>query len=162
GMKAFFTDPASGGYNASLQFFPLPGDVEATCKADYTTPQVPLTPLTTATPLVTALDTAKPWGGTPTLPALKGAIAYAQNLNKTKPDEKAVVVLVTDGEPGMLIDGQFVPGCADNDVQHVVDAAKAAHAAAPSLNTYVIGVGPSLDKLNAVAAAGGTGQAFMI
>ena len=26
GMKAFFTDPASAGYNASLQFFPAPGD----------------------------------------------------------------------------------------------------------------------------------------
>jgi hypothetical protein len=96
------------------------------------------------------------------LPALKGAVSYAEQLTSQRPDETTVVVLVTDGEPGLLVNGQFVAGCADNDIAHVADAAKAGLSASPSVKTYVIGVGPSLDKLNAIAAAGGTSQAFMI
>jgi hypothetical protein len=162
GMKAFFTDPKSGGYNASLQFFPAPGDLNATCGANYATPLVPLTPLSASGPLLAALDAASPQGGTPTLPALKGALSYAQQLTTQRPDETTVVVLVTDGEPGLMVNGQFVAGCADNDIAHVADAAKAGLSASPAVKTYVIGVGPSLDKLNAIAAAGGTSQAFTI
>ena len=33
GLKSFFGDARSAGYNASLQFFPAPGDVAATCAA---------------------------------------------------------------------------------------------------------------------------------
>jgi hypothetical protein len=160
GMKSFFADPASAGYNASLQFFPAPGDITATCGAAYADPLVPLTPLTASSPLAKALDQATPQGGTPTLPALKGAIAYAKQTQAARPDEKTVVVLVTDGEPGLMVNGSFAPGCTDNDVSHV--AAAAADAYASGIPTYVIGVGPSLAKLDAVAQSGGTGHAFMV
>ena len=162
GMKAFFTDPASAGYNASLQFFPAPGDVTATCSAPYATPLVPLTSLAQSAPLVTALDKAAPQGGTPTLPALTGALAYAAQTAKARPDEKTVVVLVTDGLPGMVVNGQLAPGCTNNDITHVAATAQAAFQASPSIPTYVIGVGSELTSLNQIAAAGGTSQAFMI
>jgi hypothetical protein len=162
GMKAFFTDPASAGYNASLQFFPAPGDVTATCGAAYATPLVPLTSLAQSAPLVSALDAAKPQGGTPTLPALTGAISYAEATAKSRPDEKTVVVLITDGEPGMMVNGTFQAGCSNNDISHVAAAAQTATQAAPPIPTYVIGVGQQLTSLNQIAASGGTKQAFIV
>ena len=162
GMKAFFADPASSGYNASLQFFPAPGDMQTTCGAGYDHPLVPLTSLASSAPLAGALDSASPQGGTPTLPALQGAIKYAQQTIAARPEEKTVVVLVTDGEPGLYVNGQMVPGCANNDIGHVAAAAQDAFTAATSVPTYVIGVGSSLTKLDAIAAAGGTSKAFII
>lgn len=162
GMKSFFQDAASAGYAASLQFFPAPGGVDATCAAPYATPLVPLTPLSSSAPLVAAIDEAKPQGGTPTLPALHGAIAFARQTLAARPDEKSVVVLVTDGEPGLNVDGKVVPGCTNNDIPHVAAEAASAFHATPSIPTYVIGVGPSLSALDAVASAGGTNKAFMI
>ncbi len=162
GMKAFFADPSSSGYSASLQFFPAPGDLAATCAAPYASPLVPMTSLGQSQPLVQALDQAAPQGGTPTLPALEGAIAYAKATSLARPDEKSVVVLVTDGEPGLMVNGTFAPGCANNDIAHVAAAAAAAVAGTPSIPTFVVGVGPSLQKLDAVAKAGGTSAAFMV
>jgi hypothetical protein len=162
GMKAFFSDPASSGYNASLQFFPAPGDMNATCGASYDQPLVPLTSLATSAPLANALDAASPQGGTPTLPALEGAIKYAQQTIAARPDEKTVVVLVTDGEPGLYVNGQMVPGCSGNDIAHVASAAQAAYQASTSVPTYVIGVGSALTSLDAIASAGGTNKAFII
>jgi hypothetical protein len=162
GMKAFFADPASSGYNASLQFFPAPGDLPTTCGAAYASPLVPLTSLSAGAPLSSALDSASPQGGTPTLPALRGAISYAQSTSAARPDEKTVVVLVTDGEPGLFVNGQVQAGCENNDITHVAGAASDAFHASPSVPTYVIGVGSSLNKLQAIASAGGTGSAFMI
>jgi hypothetical protein len=162
GMTSFFTDPGSAGMNASLQFFPLGADVAAMCAAPYGTPEVAMTPLTSSSALVDAIARTSPGGGTPTLPALEGAIAYAKQVAAQRAKEKTFVVLVTDGEPGYRIDGKNVTGCTDNDIAHVAAAAKAAFNGTPSIPTYVIGVGPSLQNLNAVAEAGGTSQAIMV
>ncbi|MFO0670049.1 MAG: vWA domain-containing protein [Polyangiaceae bacterium] len=162
GMKSFFHDAASAGYAASLQFFPAPGSLEQTCGAAYDAPLVPLTPLAGSAPLVAALDAAKPQGGTPTLPALEGALAFAKRTVTAHPDEKSAVVLVTDGEPGLMVNGSMQPGCTQNDVSHVAAAAAAAAKGTPAIPTYVIGVGPALSKLDTIAAAGGTGKAYMI
>ena len=162
GMSAFFSDPGSHGLSASLKFFPVDGDLAGACAGPYDSPDVPLTPLVGNSPLQAVLAATTPHGGTPTLPALSGAIKYATQLQKDRPEERTVVVLVTDGEPGFLIDGQFVPGCADNDVAHVVAAAQAAHSQSPPLQTYVIGIGPQLDALNAIATAGGTEKAMLV
>jgi len=162
GMKAFFSDPGSVTLNASLQFFPLGDDIAGVCGYPYATPKVALTPLSTPAPFVDAIASTSPNGGTPTLPALRGAIDYAKQTAAKRPSEKTVVVLVTDGEPGMIVNGTFAEGCTDNDTAHVATAAAEALAGSPSIPTYVIGVGPSLDKLNAVAAAGGTKAAMMV
>ena len=163
GMKSFLSDPASASLNASLQFFAMPftGDLSAVCNYSYATPVVPLTTVSDGA-VLRAIQATKPQGGTPTLPALAGAFAYAAQVNAQRPLEKAVVVLVTDGIPGFYINGTNQPGCANNDVTHVAAAAKSAFAATPSIPTYVIGVGPNLLDLNTIAAAGGTKQATMI
>ena len=61
-----------------------------------------------------------------------------------------------------MINGKFQAGCPNNDVAHVAAAAQAAYKGSPSIATYVIGVGPALDNLNTIAAAGGTGAASMV
>jgi hypothetical protein len=162
GMKAFFADPNSIGIAASLQFFPEGGDLNAVCNYAYGSPMVSLTPLASSAPIVAAIDATTPSGGTPTLPALTGAVTYAQSVAQQHPTDKTVVVLVTDGEPGFGINGQFAMGCANNDIPHVAAVAQAATTGAPAIKTYVIGVGSDLTDLNAIASAGGTGQAIMV
>lgn len=164
GLKEFFADPYSKTVRASLQFFPLNDvTIDAACTYPYATPSVALT--NAADPaFASAIDKTQPSGGTPTLPALKGGIAYAKQIAADRPIDRTAVVLVTDGEPGFWDAAQnaFVPGCAGNDVGSAAAAAKAAFEATPSVMTYVVGVGPKLDALNAIASAGGTGKAIMV
>jgi hypothetical protein len=161
-LKAFLTDPKSAGIAASLQFFPQGGDVASVCAYNYATPLVPLTALTSPAPLIASIDATLPAGGTPTLPALQGAITYAQTVAAQHPLDKTVVVLATDGDPGFGINGQFAAGCTNNDIPHVAAIAQAAFAGTPSIPTYVIGVGPDAQNLDAISTAGGTGKATMI
>lgn len=164
GLKDFFKDAASHGLNASLQFFPAKGDLSATCGAAYSTPLVPITPLTQPEAFIQAIDQTEPQGGTPTFPALSGALDYAAKVAAERVDEKTAVVLVTDGQPGFYDQAtkQIVPGCENNDVSHIAEKAKASFTAATSIPTYVIGVGSALTNLNAIAEAGGTKKAFIV
>jgi hypothetical protein len=161
-LKSFFTDPNSAGLSASLQFFPQGTDLTSVCGYPYGTPMVGLTPMSSPTPLVNAINNTLPAGGTPTLPALQGAVAYAQQVAAAHPADKTVVVLATDGDPGFGINGQFAEGCTNNDIPHVAAVAQAAFAGKPSIPTYVIGVGPDAQNLNAIASAGGTNQPIMV
>ncbi|MGH7437596.1 MAG: vWA domain-containing protein [Polyangiaceae bacterium] len=161
-MEAFFSDPSSAGVSASLQFFPQGGDLASVCGYAYGTPLVPLTPLLGSTAFTGAISATMPAGGTPTLPALSGAVSYAQQIAAAHPQDKTLVVLVTDGDPGFGINGAFTTGCMDNDIPHVAAVAMGAKAGTPSIPTYVIGVGSDFTNLNAIASAGGTGQAIIV
>lgn len=164
GMKEFFADPYSKTVRASLQFFPLNDiDIPSACNYNYAAPTVALT--NAADPaFAQAIDATKPSGGTPTLPALQGGIAYAKQIAAQRPGDKTAVVLVTDGEPGFWDPAvnAFVPGCPGNTIAAAAQAAQAAFQGTPSIATYVIGVGPKLEALNQIAAAGGTGSAIMV
>jgi hypothetical protein len=144
GLDAFFSDPNSKGLLASLQFFAQAKECQA---ASYQTPLVPMQPLPSPS-FTSAIAGVSPNGGTPTLPALQGAIAYAQQNQTINPNSKVAVVLVTDGDP--------------NDCNSTVaDVSAAAKAVASTVPTYVIGIG-SVASLDAIAAAGGTGKAFVV
>ena len=164
GLKEFFADGYSKTLRASLQFFPLNDDtVETTCAYPYSQPTVALTSASDAA-FTQAIDGTRPGGGTPTLPALQGAIAYAKQVAADRPGDKTAVVLVSDGEPGFWDASQsaFVPGCQDNDVAHASAVARAAFEGSPAVPTYVIGVGAKLEALNTIASAGGTKSAVMV
>ncbi|MFO0662888.1 MAG: vWA domain-containing protein [Polyangiaceae bacterium] len=162
GMKQFFTAAGSKSLNASLQFFPLGGDLAEVCAYPYATPKVALSPVADGSAFLSAIDAETPSGGTPTVPALEGAIAYAKQVKVSRPGENVAVVLVTDGEPGFWNDSSkgVEPGCSGNTIATAASAASDAKAA--GIPVHVIGVGPSLSNLNAVAAAGGTQAAQMI
>jgi exosome complex RNA-binding protein Csl4 len=152
GLKSFFADPNASGLGASLAFFPqhIGGASSASCTAgDYTTPTVPMTALPDGAQFGTAIDGTQLENDTPTLPALQGAIAYAQQVSASKKGAKVAIVLVTDGQPNKC----------NSTVQAVADAAKAVNGTIP---TYVIGVGKSLQNLDAIAAGGGTGKAVIV
>jgi hypothetical protein len=186
-LKSFVQLPAARGLSVGLGFFPRPpGRVPAACSAcndsqclancgclsitcnarlclcaqystsscftaDYTLPAVEIAELPAAArPIVDALVAVSPDGGTPTYAALEGALEYARAW-QGRTGRKVAVALATDGEP---------TNCGDNNVQSVSRLARAA--AAQGLLTFVIGVGPQLEALNAIAAAGGTGRAHLV
>src|SRR5262249_14117619 len=125
GLEAFFADPNSAGLSASLQFFEQGTECSV---SSYSTPQVAMTALPNSTLFTNAIRGVTPNGGTPTLPALQGAIQYAGTVQQQNPAAKVAVVLVTDGEP--------------NDCNSTVQAvSNAAAAVAATIPTYVIGVG---------------------
>jgi type II secretory pathway pseudopilin PulG len=184
-LKGFLGDPANASLGVGLQYFgvapsqppPLSCKTNADCGAygpcfakvclgavgggsgdscdpnDYAKAAIEIALLNAAQ--VSALDksiaAAKPDGAsTPTAPAIQGAVKHAQAWETAHPGHAVVVILATDGDP---------TGCDPQDPQ---GAAAAGLAGAPSVKTFVIGVGASLGSLNGIAAAGGTQQAFLV
>jgi hypothetical protein len=150
GLKAFFADQRSAGLSASTQVFPQFVNNDACNVGGYSSPLVALTALPdTAGALGKSLDANGPSKdfNTPTVPALKGAVAQAQQLRAQ--GKKVAVVLVTDGEPN---------GCSSN----VASSATAAGTGLPDVRTYVIGVGDQLANLNSIALGGGSTKAVLI
>lgn len=155
GLDAFFADDANDNVHASIAFFGQHGkkgdsdDIE--CSADtYKKPAVSMRKLPAGDVFSDALDATSPNGGTPTKPALEGAIAYAKQVKASLPaGEKVAIVLATDGDP--------------NDCDSTADnVAEVAAAVKGEIPTYVIGVGPDTTKLDTIAGGGGTGHAIMI
>lgn len=148
GLSAFFASPSSSGLHASLAFFGKDDTLDSalTCSASsYATPEVPMTALPNGTLFANAIGATKPFTGTPTLPALTGAIQYGKKVKAgLAPNEKVAVVLVTDGAP---------TGCTDNTLTTVHDAAQSAAQAA--IPTYVVGIG-KVANLQTIASGGGT------
>jgi hypothetical protein len=165
-LKGFFADPSSSGLTASMIMFPQEGqptpgmgpggggfprnntrcDVEAYSVASVAATLLP-SPVFGDALAMTAPDGF----GTPTYPALAGAIAYAQAQKAVTPGDKFVIVMVTDGVPDLC-----------NDDNTLEAAAAAAAEVAAEIPTYVIGVGDELDNLNAIAQAGGTNEAILV
>lgn len=146
--KAFFSAPDSAGIKASLTFFPTGDEICST--AQYRVPAVPVTALPSSA-FGAALDRHSPGGGTPTRSALSGAIDYAKQVQAGEgKDGSVAIVLVTDGVPA---------NCDDNSIAGVSTLAASV---APTIPTYVIGVGGALGSLDQIAVGGGTKSALIV
>jgi hypothetical protein len=131
--------------------------------APYATPAVEVAPLPGAAPaLINSLTQHMVDGLTPTAGAVSGAIQHAQALARANPTHKVAVLLATDGLPSE---------CTPVDIMGaggIASLAASALAGTPSIATYVIGVftpdeqAAAQMNLDALAAAGGTGRAFVI
>jgi Mg-chelatase subunit ChlD len=130
------------------------GGGNASCDAgDYALADVAMSELPgAAAKLSASMALITPSGGTPTGPALQGALNHAAKLASSS-DRDVVVVLASDGEP---------TECEPQGIGEVAAIAGQALAATPAVRTFVIGVGTSLANLNAVAAMGGTQQAYLV
>jgi hypothetical protein len=137
--------------------------------ADYEKLDMPILPLPAAhEPLVRILAYGEsqffpgvfPSGGpgTPHGPALAGALNRLRQHQSANPTHRVAVVMATDGLPD---------GCMPADAAGIAALAARARMERPGIATYVIGVHAEGDPdarplLDRVAAAGGTGSAFIV
>jgi hypothetical protein len=139
--------------------------------SEYATPNVAIGTLPGAAPgLAASLSLHAPDGYTPTGPALKGAVSWAQQQQASNPDHKVAIVLVTDGLPGGFIPGFPPPECAPSDIPTIGTILSGANTGAAPILTFVVGIfnlnsaegmmAPS--NLMSLAQAGGTGSAVII
>lgn len=166
-LSSFVQDQAAAGIGVGIQYFGL-GDIPVLSSCDvavYVNPDVEIAPLPqNAQPIVDSLNRHGPATTTSTGPALQGAVQHAQTWKGQNPGHAVAVILVTDGQPNSC-----------GDVPAVVSAAQAA--VSGGIPVYVIGVispgvtcepaildpnPPNQPDLDAVAQAGGTGQAFIV
>jgi len=156
-LNTFVNRPENAGMGVGMAFFPqlMQGTTNPLCNVtDYNTPAVPIALLPGAAPAVSmAIAAQLPNGGTPTTPAITGALEYTKGYAAMFPSRAVALVFASDGEP---------QGCNNNSVQTASAAAAAALMASPPVRTYVLGVGPSLLNLNQIAQAGGTTRAFLV
>jgi len=186
-LQSFVNASDTSGIGVGLQFFPLPmtgsgpptscsSDTDCglygpcvpvlnqcngafssdSCDpADYEDADVPIQTLPgVQSAILSALNNAGPNGdSTPTQPAFDGAVTYATAWAQAHPDHLTFIVFATDGEP---------TNCTYNSIADTADLATGAADGDPSVKTFVIGVGETLDSLNTIAAAGGTSQAYLV
>jgi len=190
-LKSFVDQPTAAGIGVGLQYFPIDSGVQcniafcatnadcgpaacgpcmppplpgfpgtctgiggSSCEVPaYAKPAVIIQNLPGVAPVIkSSLDNTSPTGGTPTSAALDGAITYTKQWMGMNPNAVGVVIFATDGEPS---------DC-DTNLQNIYAIAKKGYDEVPSVRTYVIGVGAQLTALNGIAAAGGTGQAYLV
>lgn len=175
-LVGFLNDPRNTGTGIGLGYFPykpqnscMPGQTGCFCipvinlcfsteggscaVGDYAKPAVPMALPAPIAAAIGDIGGHEIGGGTPTRPALEGALQYLGQWATQHPERKPLLVLATDGEPS---------GCDSNRAQDVADVAAAALAGPYAIQTFVIGVGRSLSSLNSIAQAGGTDHAFLV
>jgi len=157
-LTQFFASPAAGGLRVALDVFPK--NTSSCSPSSYMSPLVSAAALSEASApddvheqaLSDALSATSPGGsGTPMHAALAGALYRVRAELAESPNQHAVVLLVTDGEP---------QGCAVGPaaIEQLV-----AEAADEGIMTYAIGLeGANEVTLGGIAQAGGGGQALMV
>lgn len=152
-FTAFLRDPSSAGINIGLKFFGTECSPEA-----YSTPDVAIDRLPeNAEPIASQLASRVPLAQTPTTQAIQGAELALRKYAGEHPEHKVALLLVTDASSGI---GEGDPEDCYSTVAQAADAAASAHAATPSIATYVLGLGDGAG-LNLLSQAGGTGEALI-
>jgi hypothetical protein len=156
-VSAYVAGAGTSDIGTGIGFFAQTGSTNTSIECDvagYAQPDVGIGPLATTGPqILDAMDALTPGGLTPTVPALKGAIQYAQGWASDHPTRQAAVALVSDGYPTQC----------DNSPASVAAAAADGYNGTPSIRTYVIGVGEVAKfNLQSYAQSGGTVQAYTV
>lgn len=163
-VDQFLKSPDSKGINVGIGYFgyhPLMCACTSCNPMDYAKAAVNMGALPDhATPLMGSLNAIQPTGETPTGPAIRGACMYAQSWKKTRVGHQVVILLVTDGNPQAPITS--MGGACNPTLEDATAAAAECQVPAVDIKTYVLGVGPDLAKLNKIAEAGGTKQAYLV
>ena len=174
-LTGYLADPRNAATGVGIGYFPVatgtcrPGQSGCFCipsvnwcvgtegdacdVSDYSTPAVKLALPSQPAAVVSDIEAHEIGGGTPTRPALEGALGYLSEWAEQHPERKPLLILATDGEP---------MGCEPNTPKDVADVAALALAGPNAIRTFVIGVGSSLVSLNLVARAGGTDHALLV
>jgi hypothetical protein len=154
-VQQFVTNPAAANIGVGIQFFGQSGNNNATLDCDVSRYATPVVPIGLASvvgqDVANAVVNTYPGGLTPTLPALQGAIQYAESHQSATPNRATVVVLVTDGYPTQC----------QSPVSVTEISNAAAAGAANGIRTYVVGLAAGFN-LDSIAQAGGTNTAFLL
>jgi hypothetical protein len=161
-VDQFMRAPESSGLGIGIAYFgfqPLACKCTSCNPADYATPRVPIGMLPDqANAIMGSLNGIQPTGETPTGAAIRGACMYARGRKAAEPNRNIAILLVTDGEPEAPLTS--TTGTCNPTLDDAVAAA--GECTANGVSTYVLGVGPSLDNLNKIAAAGQTRSAYLV
>jgi Mg-chelatase subunit ChlD len=153
-LDAFVAQPNQNGISVGIQYFAL--NNESCTASDYATPDVEIAALPgVASAIESSIAAHSPSTGTPTSAALQGAIDHASSWATAHAGHTVVDVLATDGEPEEC----------DTNLTDIDNIAKTGASGTPKILTFVIGVNDNtgnLSALNGIAAAGGTGSAFIV
>lgn len=162
-MELFLRDRNSAGISVGIGYFGQQEIGYTTCnEVDYATPAVTPGMLPDhADPVVASLDGIVPTGETPTGPAIAAACGVAQDWKRSHPGHKVVLLLLTDGEPKAPVTCAEGTGPCCPTIEDAVARTEACRSGNPSIDTYVLGVGPFLENLHQIAAAGGTKTAYL-
>lgn len=164
-MSAFLRDRASAGLSVGIGYFGQEPIGVTTCDpADYANADVPIGSLSqNAQAIADSLAARQPTGETPTGSAIRGACSYLKGWKGAHPGREVALLLVTDGEPQAPVTcGDAGTGACCPTLPDAVTATSECLAEVPGLKTFVLGVGPYLDNLQRIAAAGGTKQAYLV
>lgn len=157
-LRQFIGDPSNSGTGVGIGFFPIrTRDRSKACDpASYLKPTVEVSALPDAAPtLLRAIDDQKPiYAGTPTMASLVAGVIHAKQWALTHSSRKTALVYVTDAQPTWC--------GVNNTVANASLLVKQAFETPPSVSTYVLGVGPSREDLDAIAASGGTNRAYLL
>ena len=155
-LTKFVNSPSSAGFQLGLGVFPYAGGGGfggGACDVPrYAMPVFPVTELPGgAMGFLNGVTMNAPMmgGGTPTLPALRGAIMYARQ-REAMMGRRLAIALATDG----------MPNNCNSSIMAVAN--EAMMGAGLGIYTFVIGVGKKLDNLNQIAVAGGTKNAYLV
>jgi len=161
-VEAFVTDSESVGMGVGLSFFGYQPIGATSCDPDdYDTAAVGIATLPgNADTLLDSLGAVEPTGETPTAAGIEGGCRLASAYRKQNPGRAVVNLLVTDGEPKAPVTSKSTD--CDPTLGEAVAAAQACLNDGDGIPTYVLGVGPSLDNLDQIAAAGGTERAYLV
>ncbi|HYI04531.1 MAG TPA: vWA domain-containing protein [Reyranella sp.] len=161
--RLFMDDPESRGIGVGLGYFGKQPIGEASCdEADHVDAAVEIGVLPAqAERMMSSLDEIEPTGETPSGAAIRGACQYAQSHKQDNPGHETVILLLTDGRPEAPRTCNDFGTCCPT-IEDAVEAATECLEGDPGVKTYVLGVGPMLDNLDGIAAAGGTERAYLV
>jgi hypothetical protein len=158
GLRTFATDPLAAGTYVGLRSFGTQCDASA-----YQMPDVAVDRLPNHADLIDRKTQPMGWMSSPTLPALRGGIAFEAGRAVSHPDIEHVVILISDGFTG---DISLCPPYLPNAV---INAARDGFTQSPSIPTYVLviknlldGFTGALNGIDNLAEAGGTGDPITI
>ncbi|MGC4095359.1 MAG: VWA domain-containing protein [Polyangiaceae bacterium] len=158
-VGSFLHDPESVGIGVGIGYFGIQPIGQVSCDANvYANPDVQVS--LNHDSVINSLQKRMPTGETPTSAALSGACTYAQDYKSKTPGHTVVILLVTDGKPEAPVSCS-TGGCCPT-LDEATKQAKACLTGKQQIPTYVLGVGPNLDNLHAIAQAGGTKNAYLV
>ncbi len=150
-LKDFINDPASAGISVGFVYFPNLNANDCN-PLDYSVLNAGFGTLPgAAQSLIDSINGESPQGGTPTWGALKGSLQRAVAYQDLHTDHKVVVIFASDGDP---------TSCSITDIPTIAALSQQAYNY-NGVQTFAIAMpGATLANLNAIAAAGGTTQAY--